>query len=84
MCAAPSGAGPADRQFLFTVYVHPHPEFPGFDAGSTFHGHDVPDRIQVGPKHLPGRHKMAVGNELCLQPNNDLFTCLPRITPICG
>ena len=48
MCVPRRGAGPADRQFLFTVYVHPHPDFPGFDAGSPFHGHELADRVQVG------------------------------------
>ncbi len=52
MCAPRRGAGPADRQFLFTVFVHPHPDFPGFDAGSPFYGHELTDRVQVGVSRL--------------------------------
>ncbi len=46
-CAAQRGAGPADRQVLFTVYVHPHPDFAGFAPDSPFHGHEVSNRVQV-------------------------------------
>ena len=36
-----------DRQLLFTVYNHPHPEFPGFPPGSLFHGREVANRVAV-------------------------------------
>ena len=35
------------RQFLFTVYNHPSPEFLGFPRGSLFHGREVANRVAV-------------------------------------
>ncbi len=46
-CAAQRGAGPVERQVLFTVYMHPHPDFAGFAPDSPFHGHEVSNRVQV-------------------------------------
>ena len=53
-CAAEAGAcaalqspvGPMG-QFLYSVYVHSGPDYPGYKEGSLFHGREVPGRVQV-------------------------------------
>ena len=35
------------EQALFSVYVHPAPEFPGYSKDSVFHGHSVRLRVKV-------------------------------------
>ena len=49
-CRLPRGGRPLDRQFLFTVYVHPHLDFPGYGPRSVFYRREVADRIPVGPR----------------------------------
>ena len=34
-------------QFLYSVYVHSGPDYPGYAETSLFHGREVPDRVQV-------------------------------------
>ena len=35
-------------QFLYSVYVHSGPDYPGYKETSLFYGREVPDRVQVG------------------------------------
>lgn len=35
-------------QFLYSVYVHSGPDYPGYKEQSLFYGREVPDRVQVG------------------------------------
>ena len=34
-------------QFLYSVYVHSGPDYPGYKEKSLFYGREVPDRVQV-------------------------------------
>ncbi len=34
-------------QFLYSVYVHSGPDYPGYKANSLFYGREVPNRVQV-------------------------------------
>ena len=38
------------RQHLFSVYLHPLPDFGSFPEESIFHGREIPERIQVCTK----------------------------------
>lgn len=42
-------AGVLQAQHLFSVYIHPLPEFGAFPEGSIFRGREIADRIQVLP-----------------------------------
>ena len=46
-CSVRDGAPVLDRQFLFTVYLHPHKDYPGYQPGSVFYGRQIADRIPV-------------------------------------
>ena len=50
-CQAEEGTprGVLGAQHLFSVYVHPLPEFGAFPATSIFAGHEIADRIEVWP-----------------------------------
>ncbi len=43
-------------QFLYSVYVHSGPDYPGYKESSLFYGREVPGRVQV--LHLPWSLKM--------------------------
>ena len=45
LCAQ-SPVGPMG-QFLYSVYVHSGPDYPGYKEKSLFYGREVPDRVQV-------------------------------------
>ena len=46
-CGVHMGVPVIDRQFLFTVYVHPHKEYAGYQPASPFYGREVGGRIPV-------------------------------------
>lgn len=46
-CSLNRAPGAVDRQVLFNVYVHTSPSFPGFPAGSLFHGREIGRRVEV-------------------------------------
>lgn len=46
-CGIEEGAPVLDRQFMFTVYLHPHKDYQGYQPGSVFHGREIADRIPV-------------------------------------
>lgn len=46
-CGIQEGASVLDRQFLFTVYLHPHKDYAGYQPNSVFYGHQIADRIPV-------------------------------------
>lgn len=52
----------AQRQHLFTLYVHTHPSFRGYRNFSMFAGHIIPKRI-VG---LRGHHSLTIAERLLL------------------
>ena len=48
------GSAALDGQHLFSVYVHPPPDFEGYPPGTVFHNRQIAERIQVlGALHLP-------------------------------
>lgn len=53
-------------QFLYSMYVHSGPDYPGYKEGSLFHGREVPGRVQVCEAH-PYDLKSAFLSPLLLQ-----------------
>lgn len=47
LCSNPQGVAVLQRQHLFSVYLHPLPEFGAFPEESIFHGREIPDRMQA-------------------------------------
>ena len=47
-CAPDREAGPVQQQHLFSVYLHPQPEFGRFPPSSIFYGLEIEERVQVG------------------------------------
>ncbi|KAL4424080.1 hypothetical protein ABPG75_001381 [Micractinium tetrahymenae] len=79
----PGGAsrapGVLDRQHLFDVYVHPHPNFTGYPAGSLLHGRELPDSLRVATEW--GTHTLVDAAEALLaaalkNPRNQKFFML--------
>lgn len=79
----PSGAsrapGVLDRQHLFDVYVHPHPNFTGYPPGSLLHGRELPDSQRVATEW--GTHTLVDAAEALLaaalkNPRNQKFFML--------
>lgn len=46
-CSNPQSVAVLQRQHLFSVYLHPLPDFGSFPEESIFHGREIQDRIQV-------------------------------------
>eukprot|EP00884_Botryococcus_braunii_P016679 jgi/Botrbrau1/3695/Bobra.0008s0022.1 len=77
ICRAPLDAGAVEAQHLFTIYVHPQPEFEGYSKNSIFHGRETAARI----KTEWGEHSLvAATRELLLaaleNPLNQKFVLL--------
>jgi len=61
-CSNPQSVAVLQRQHLFTVYLHPLPDFGNFPEESIFHGREIQDRIQVGRhwlRHIVGKVYMG-------------------------
>ena len=46
-CSNPQSVAVLQRQHLFSVYLHPLPDFGSFPEESIFRGREIPERIQV-------------------------------------
>eukprot|EP00884_Botryococcus_braunii_P009898 jgi/Botrbrau1/1890/Bobra.0005s0006.1 len=86
-CQPPAGASPVEAQHLFTVYIHPKPDFPAYPEGSVFHKREIAVRIHV----RWGYHSQTLATRELIkaalaEPSNGKFvmlseSCIPLYPP---